>query len=101
MQSLDILRKRAPNPFVQNLLDDVYQRVRAGTSCPDAFEAQQMFSGVYTASLMAGEKSGSLEQVVRRYVAHIKVLNAARSKVDLGAHLSVCAEIYSWRRWPS
>ena len=40
-----------------------------------------MFSGVYTASLMAGEKSGSLEQVVRRYVAHIKIVNAARSRV--------------------
>ncbi len=81
VQSLDILRKRAPNPLFKTSLDDVYQRVRAGTSLSDAFEAQHLFSGVYTASLMAGEKSGSLEQVVRRYVAHIKVLNAARSKV--------------------
>ncbi len=40
-----------------------------------------MFSGVYTASLMAGEKSGSLEQVIRRYVQHVKVLNSVRSHV--------------------
>jgi type IV pilus assembly protein PilC len=81
VQSLDILRKRAPNPTFKEALDDVHGQVRSGTSLSDAFEAQQMFSGVYTASLMAGEKSGSLEQVVRRYVAQIKVLNAARSRV--------------------
>jgi type IV pilus assembly protein PilC len=81
VQSLDILRKRAPNPLFKAALDDVYERVRSGSSLSDAFEAQQLFSGVYTASLMAGEKSGSLEQVVRRYVAHIKVLNAARSHI--------------------
>jgi type IV pilus assembly protein PilC len=40
-----------------------------------------MFSGVYIASLMAGEKSGSLENVLRRYVQHIKVLAAVRSHV--------------------
>jgi type IV pilus assembly protein PilC len=39
-----------------------------------------MFSGVYTASLLAGEKSGSLEQVIRRYVAHVKVLSAVKRK---------------------
>jgi type IV pilus assembly protein PilC len=36
---------------------------------------------VYTASLMAGEKSGNLEGVIRRYVAHIKVLNSVRASV--------------------
>jgi type IV pilus assembly protein PilC len=79
VQSLDILRKRAPNPMFRATLDDVHERVRSGTSLSDAFEAQGQFSGVYTASLMAGEKSGSLEQVIRRYVQHMKVLASARS----------------------
>ena len=47
----------------------------------EAFEAQGLFSGVYTASLMAGEKSGSLEQVLRRYVQHMKMLQSARSQL--------------------
>lgn len=81
VQSLDILRKRVPNPLFKAALDDVYERVRSGASLSDAFEQQQLFTGVYTASLMAGEKSGSLEQVIRRYVAHVKVLNSARSHV--------------------
>jgi type IV pilus assembly protein PilC len=81
VQSLDILRRRSPNPVFKVALDDIYDKVRAGTALSDAFEAQGMFSGVYTASLMAGEKSGSLEQVLRRYVAHIKVMLGVRSQV--------------------
>ncbi len=49
----------------------MHERVRPGAALSDAFEAHgALFPGVYTASLMAGEKSGSLEQVLRRYVAH-------------------------------
>ena len=39
-----------------------------------------LFPGVYTASLLAGEKSGSLEQVIRRYVAYVKVISAVKRK---------------------
>ena len=59
----------SPNPMFKAALDDIYDKVRSGTALSEAFEAQHLFSGVYTASLMAGEKSGSLEQVLRRYVA--------------------------------
>jgi type IV pilus assembly protein PilC len=81
VQSLDILRRRVPNPTLRGVLDDVHDRVRSGTALSEAFDAQQLFSGVYTASLMAGEKSGSLEQVIRRYVQHMKVLASVRSHV--------------------
>jgi len=55
--------------------------VRAGSSLSEAFEAQgTLFPGVYTASLLAGEKSGSLEQVIRRYVAYVKVISAVKRK---------------------
>lgn len=81
VQSLEILRRRVPNPIFKIALDDIYERVRSGSSLSDAFEAQNLFSGVYTASLMAGEKSGSLETVIRRYVQHVKVMLAVRSKV--------------------
>jgi type IV pilus assembly protein PilC len=39
-----------------------------------------MFPGVYTASLMAGEKSGNLEQVIRRYVSYAKVIAAVKRR---------------------
>jgi type IV pilus assembly protein PilC len=81
VQSLDILRRRVNQPLLKGVLDDVYERVRAGNSLSEAFDAHgSLFPGVYTASLMAGEKSGSLEQVIRRYVAYVKVVSAVRRK---------------------
>jgi type IV pilus assembly protein PilC len=81
VQSLDILRKRVPNATFRAALNDIHEKVRSGSALSDAFEAQHLFSPIYTASLMAGEKSGSLEQVLRRYVQHMKVIQSARSQV--------------------
>lgn len=81
VQSLDILRRRVVNPLFKNVLDDVYDRVRAGSALSEAFEAHgTLFPGIYTASLLAGEKSGSLEQVIRRYVSYVKVVSAVKRK---------------------
>jgi type IV pilus assembly protein PilC len=81
VQSLDILRQRVPNPLFKSVLDDVHERVRGGSSLSEAFEAHgELFPGVYMASLLAGEKSGSLEQVIRRYVAYVKVVAGVKRK---------------------
>jgi type IV pilus assembly protein PilC len=81
VQSLDILRQRVANPTLKSVLDDVHERVRSGASLSEAFEAHgDLFPGVYTASLLAGEKSGGLEQVLRRFVAYMKVLGAVRRR---------------------
>jgi type IV pilus assembly protein PilC len=81
VQSLEILRRRVTNPVFKSVLNDVHDRVRAGNSLSESFEAHgSMFPGVYTASLLAGEKSGNLEQVIRRYVAYVKVVEGVRRK---------------------
>jgi type IV pilus assembly protein PilC len=81
VQSLDILRQRVPNPLFRAVLDDIHEKVRAGTALSDAFATHgDLFPGVYTASLMAGEKSGSLENVLRRYVAYVKVIAGVRRR---------------------
>ena len=68
------------NPLFKAVLDDVHEQVRAGTALSDAFAAHgDLFPGVYTASLLAGEKSGSLEQVLRRYVAYVKVIGGGQA----------------------
>ena len=65
----------------RSVLDDVYERVRAGSALSEAFEAHgELFPGVYTASLLAGEKCGNLEQVLRRYVSYVKVVSGVRRK---------------------
>src|SRR5690606_37641765 len=79
VQSLDILRRNVPNDVFKRMLDDVHEQVRSGVALSDAFEPHgRHFSPIYTASLMAGERSGSLEQVLRRYVSYVQVLSAVR-----------------------
>jgi type IV pilus assembly protein PilC len=81
VQSLDILRQRLENPLFRAVLDDIHEKVRAGTSLSDAFASHgELFPAVYTASVLAGEKSGSLEQVLRRYVAYVKVIAGVRRR---------------------
>ncbi|MBI3264619.1 MAG: type II secretion system F family protein [Acidobacteria bacterium] len=82
VQSLDILRQRATDSLFRTVLDDVHERVRAGTALSDAFAAhQELFPGVYTASLLAGEKSGSLDSTIRRYVAYTKVITGVKRRM--------------------
>ena len=81
VQSLDILRQRVANPAFKSILDDIHERVRSGNSLSEAFEAQgDLFPGVYCASLMAGEKSGALEPVLRRYVSYVKVVSTVKRR---------------------
>ena len=79
--SLDILRQRVSNAAFKSVLDDVYERVKAGTSLSEAFSDQgNVFPPVYGASLMAGERSGNLDTVIRRYVAYEKVIGTVKRR---------------------
>ena len=81
VQSLDILRTRLTNPVFKAVLDDVHEKVRGGTALSDAFaDHGDLFPSVYTASLMAGERSGNLDAVLRRFVAYSKTVDAVRTK---------------------
>ena len=81
VQSLDILRQRMDDPAFRTILNDVHDRVHAGAALSEAFDAQgEVVPGMYTASLLAGEKSGGLEEVIRRYVAYVKVVTALQRK---------------------
>jgi type IV pilus assembly protein PilC len=81
VQSLDILRQRVSNPTFKAVLDDVYEKVKSGTALSDAFaEHGALFPAVYAASLMAGERSGNLDDVLRRYVSYEKVIGAVKKR---------------------
>src|SRR3954464_8660242 len=81
VQSLDILRQRVANPTFKAVLDGIYEKVKAGTALSDAFsEHGDMFPPVYSASLLAGERSGNLDSVIRRYVAYEKGIGAVKRR---------------------
>lgn len=81
VQSLELLKSRVTTPLLRRVLDDVHERVRGGTALSDAFGAHgDLFPSVYTASLVAGERSGSLDAVLRRFVEYTKVIATVKRK---------------------
>ena len=81
VQSIDLLRHQTMHSVFKSVLDDVHEKVRGGTALSDAFAAHgTLFPRVYTASLLAGERSGNLDAMLRRYVAYEKVLDTIRRR---------------------
>ena len=81
VQSLDLLKSRVTSPTFRTMLNDVHEKVRSGTALSDAFAAHgDIFPRVYTASLFAGERSGNLDAVLRRYVEYTKIIATVKRK---------------------
>ena len=81
VQSLDLLKRRVESPTFRRVLDDIHEKVRSGTALSDAFAIHgELFPRVYTASILAGERSGNLEAVLRRYVEYTKIIQTVKSK---------------------
>src|SRR5438093_3377465 len=81
VQSLDLLKSRVTSPTCRAVLDEVHENVRSGTALSDAFASHgDLFPRVYTASLLAGERSGNLDAVLRRYVEYTKIIATIKRK---------------------
>lgn len=81
VQSLDLLRTGLADPVFKSVLDSVHERVKAGAQLSDAFDHHRtLVPRIYTASLMAGERSGNLESVLRRYVTYERLIGSIRRK---------------------
>ena len=81
IQSLELLMKRQRNPFFRTVLEDVRDRVRGGELLSEAFAEQKVFPKVYTTTLLAGEKSGNLEEVLGRYISFQRLALSFRKKL--------------------
>ena len=68
LTALDLLIKRQKDATLRSLLENVRDRVKSGEMLSDAFAAQGPISKMYTTTLMAGEKSGNMEEVLSRYI---------------------------------
>ena len=81
LKSLELLGKRQRDPFFKSMLENVQQRVKSGELLSDAFGAQGAVSEIYTTTLLAGERSGNLEEVLARFVSFERVTLAFRKKL--------------------
>ncbi len=82
VRSFEILLERQKSPVLRRVLTDVRERVNAGSSISEAFaEEGDLFPRLYWTSLKAGEKSGEIEAVLRRYLKYQKTVLALTRKV--------------------
>jgi len=81
LQAINILNRRQKNQRLKALLDDVEERIKSGSALSEAFAASGAFPRIYTASILAGERSGSLDEVLMRYVNYTKTITELRRKI--------------------
>ncbi len=72
LQSIELLKTRSTSNALREILADVEERIKSGSSLSEAFEAQGVFPRIYTASILSGEKSGALDDVLMRYVEYLR-----------------------------
>jgi type II secretory pathway component PulF len=81
LKGLDLLAERLTDPKLGPYIKAVRDEVRNGTLLSEAFRQQGIFPKIYVTSVMAGEKSGSLTEVLDRYINYQKMSLAVKKKV--------------------
>lgn len=82
LSSLDLMVRRMQKGAFRTALEDIRERVRTGEDLSEAFaEHGDLFPRLYPSILKAGERSGELESVVRRFIRYLKLVIEARKQV--------------------
>ena len=82
LQSFDIMLERQKDARFREILTDIRDKLKSGISLSDAFASWgEIFPPIYSTSLRAGERSGDLEGVIRRFLKYQKMMVALRKRV--------------------
>lgn len=72
LQAIELLKTRSASASLRTVLADVEDRIKNGEPLSQAFEEQGIFPKIYTASILSGEKSGALDDVLARFVTYLR-----------------------------
>lgn len=81
LKGLDLLADRLTDEKLGRPIRAVRDEVRTGVTLSDAFAHQNVFPPIYVTSVLAGEKSGSLVEVLDRYIQYQRLSLAVRKKL--------------------
>jgi type IV pilus assembly protein PilC len=81
LKCLDLLADRLTDEKLGRYIKGVRDEVKTGTILSEAFAKQRVFPAIYVTSVLAGEKSGSLIEVLDRYVQYQRLTLAAKKKL--------------------
>jgi type IV pilus assembly protein PilC len=83
LKALDLLSDRLTDMKLAPHIKAVREEVRNGSLLSDAFARQGVFPPIYVTSVLAGEKSGALGEVLDRFITYQKLALAVRKKLIL------------------
>jgi type IV pilus assembly protein PilC len=82
LQAITMLRRRSASARLRAVLKEVEDDIRGGMALSAAFAARgAIFPRIYTASILAGERSGALDDVLSRYVTYMRRSVNIRRKI--------------------
>src|SRR5260221_10840819 len=82
LQAITMLSRRATSVRLRAVLEEIETAIRGGAALSQAFAAQgATFPRIYTASILAGERSGALDEVLSRYVNYMRRSVGLRRKI--------------------
>jgi type IV pilus assembly protein PilC len=81
LKSLDLLAERLTDPKLSRHIKGVRDEVRNGAMLSDAFARQGVFPAIYVSSVLAGERSGSLPEVLERFITYQRLSLSVRKKL--------------------
>jgi type IV pilus assembly protein PilC len=81
LKALDLLAERLTDPKLTPYINAVRDDVRKGVLLSEAFRLQGIFPKIYVTSVLAGERSGSLVEVLERFITYQKLALAVRKKI--------------------
>jgi type IV pilus assembly protein PilC len=83
LKALDLLSDRLTDQRLAPHIKAVREEVKNGSLLSDAFARQGVFPPIYVTSVLAGEKSGALGEVLDRFITYQKLALAVRKKLIL------------------
>lgn len=82
LRGLEIIVGRVKSLPFKEVLMDVEKSVRGGKALSEAFSVHEaQFGTVYTASLLAGERSGNLSGAIGRYLTYARTVSQTKSRI--------------------
>jgi type IV pilus assembly protein PilC len=81
LKGLDLLADRLTDPKLSPHIRNVRDEVKKGSLLSDAFQAEGVFPPIYVTSVLAGEKSGALAEVLERFIAYQRLALSIRKKI--------------------
>jgi type IV pilus assembly protein PilC len=81
LKSLDLLAERLTDAKLSQYIKGVRDEVRNGALLSDAFGRQGVFPPIYVTTVLAGERSGSLPEVLERFITYQKLALSVRKKL--------------------